>query len=1077
MVKKEMMIILGIMLALMIIPSSFSSKLNTDLIASNNERIKVIVTLEDSSKGMGILSAENNLESLNITHKFSSFNGFSAELSQEELERLVSDNNVKSIRKVGISHIFLQDSAPLINASITWATQIGSSNLTGHDVTVCFIDTGINYSHPDLGGCYGNSSLSSNCKVWGGYDYANSESDPIDDHGHGTMVGGIIAANTTTRGIAPNARIIAIKACNSSGECANDHVLAGFEWCINNATKFNISVISLSLGSNTSYSSYCDSIDSDNNLEFAAVINNATSRNITVVVASGNSASTSSIKSPACIKNATAVGATTKADLIASYSDRSNITDLLAPGSYINSTYNGSYAVSSGTSFATPHVAGAVALLAQFSKLSNGTMIPRVMVETLNNSGKQINDSTSFSFSRIDIYAAILSANSSAPIINFSSPQRKSYNSTQILINFTASDNIKTNSTWFCNLTANITYTEPTFANLSDGNHTLYFYANDYNGNLNSTTIEVRIDTAYPTLNISSPQNSTYNASVLINITNSSDAINIWWYNGSENITYTTPSSYNFSEGGHFILVYVNDSAGNVNWTNVSFAVDLTAPEINFSSESETNGTSLNRTFIVVNCTSANFSNLTIYLYNSTGLVTQNSSNSSSFYVNFSSLSDGRYYFNATIYDSVGNRNYSETRTVLLDTKPPAISISSPYNRSWYDAFRFNLSIDEEADSCWCTINNSLNISLNKSNSTFFYHINTSATQTTYAITNNVTFYCNDTVGFSNSTTIRFFGIDATDPTITSVNPPDSYSTTTSTSIPFQFNASDNLNLSSCSLVVNNFAVSTTTSLSSNSTMTISYSSSTAATYTWKINCTDVVGNQASSASRTITLTAPASSSSSSSSSSGSSSSVASSTTETSTQVFSSVSAGTPITMTPSSAVSTLTGLKLISITTNSNLNTVEITASSIDEATITDKPQNTYKYFSITATNLNETSIQNSKISFDVDKSWIDSNAYDRSSVKLSRYYNNLWTPLNTTLLVEISGVYSYEAITPGFSIFAITADKLAQSTQNQTSPITSSAVEDVESTSKIKLIYLAVLMALLLGIVIYLIYSRKDS
>ena len=105
-------------------------------------------------------------------------------ISEGDLEDLSKNVNVKSVIKMGKIHALLQDSVGIINATPSWALQSSGVNLTGLGQSVCVIDSGVNYSHPDLIGNY-----------LGGYDYVNGDSDPMDEFGHGTHVAGIITAN------------------------------------------------------------------------------------------------------------------------------------------------------------------------------------------------------------------------------------------------------------------------------------------------------------------------------------------------------------------------------------------------------------------------------------------------------------------------------------------------------------------------------------------------------------------------------------------------------------------------------------------------------------------------------------------------------------------------------------------------------------------------------------------------------------------------------------------------------------------------------------------------------------------
>ena len=255
----------------------------------------------------------------------------------------------------------LTDSVPMIGATAVASTY----GVTGAGIKVAVIDTGIDYTHPDLGGCLGAA-----CRVAGGYDFVNLDNDPRDDHGHGTHVAGIIGANGTLKGVAPGATLLAYKVLNAYGYGYNSDIIAALERAVLDGAK----VANLSLGGSGS--------PSDPTSE---ALDNATAAGMLSVVAAGNSGyDYQSIQSPGVARTALTVGATDKSWQMAYFSSRGYVLDgdqyvmkpeVVAPGVSIRSTVPttgplgdpSGYASLSGTSMATPHVAGSAALLLEWN--------------------------------------------------------------------------------------------------------------------------------------------------------------------------------------------------------------------------------------------------------------------------------------------------------------------------------------------------------------------------------------------------------------------------------------------------------------------------------------------------------------------------------------------------------------------------------------------------------------------------------------------------------------------------------------------------------------------------------------
>ena len=232
-------LVLGFFIAQQITKTELSISGNVVKEAEKGE-IKVYIKLKD---GRGIASdAKRELkDSINIKHEFN--DKVSAVISQEELEELENNPNIESIEEVPMRRVFLQDSAPLVNATNTWTHKLNNINLTGTGETVCILDTGVNFNHVDLQGknltciidCVSGASCVENCSA-------------SDWHGHGTHVAGIVAANGKLKGVAKGANIISIQVCDSGGTCAGDDTELGIQWCVDNSETYNISVISMSLG-------------------------------------------------------------------------------------------------------------------------------------------------------------------------------------------------------------------------------------------------------------------------------------------------------------------------------------------------------------------------------------------------------------------------------------------------------------------------------------------------------------------------------------------------------------------------------------------------------------------------------------------------------------------------------------------------------------------------------------------------------------------------------------------------------------------------------------------------------------
>ena len=214
-----------------------------------------------------------------------------------------------------------------------------SFNATGTGVTAYIIDTGIRATHTEFGG-----------RVISGFTAINDGNGTSDSYGHGTHVAGIVGGSTY--GVAKNVTLVSVRVMDCSGSGTISGVVAGVDWVTSNHTGTKPAVANMSLGS-TGFSS------------LDTAVNNSINDGVTYVVAAGNGNDDACNYSPARVPNALTVGSADSNDARSYFSSFGTCVDIFAPGSYIlSSWYTGDTATMtmSGTSMASPHVAGVAAL-------------------------------------------------------------------------------------------------------------------------------------------------------------------------------------------------------------------------------------------------------------------------------------------------------------------------------------------------------------------------------------------------------------------------------------------------------------------------------------------------------------------------------------------------------------------------------------------------------------------------------------------------------------------------------------------------------------------------------------------
>ncbi|HET9786034.1 MAG TPA: S8 family peptidase [Pyrinomonadaceae bacterium] len=285
-------------------------------------------------------------------------NGFAVEMSEAEAEALSLDFRVKFVEEDGVVTADATQTNPPwgldridqrnrpLNGTYVY-------NWTGSGVRAYIIDTGIRTSHSQFGGRASNVF-----DAFGG--------NGADCHGHGTHVAGTVGGSTY--GVAKSALLRGVRVLNCSGSGSNSGVIAGVDWVRQN--HIAPAVANMSLGGGVS-----SALDT--------AVNNLHNANVTIAVAAGNSNANACNSSPARAANAITVGSTTSTDARSSFSNFGTCLDIFAPGSSILSawfTSNTATATLSGTSMASPHVAGVAALYKQANPSASSTTIRNAIV-------------------------------------------------------------------------------------------------------------------------------------------------------------------------------------------------------------------------------------------------------------------------------------------------------------------------------------------------------------------------------------------------------------------------------------------------------------------------------------------------------------------------------------------------------------------------------------------------------------------------------------------------------------------------------------------------------------------------
>lgn len=392
--------------------------------------------------------ADHPAPDLEIVQTYRNFPILHARVSAEGLARLAADPRVASIEKV----VKVYPLGPVQRPALMpeGRVAVGADRvfqewgLDGTGVGVAVLDTGIDNDHKDFEGaiqdqaCFSEGSRS--CAPRGLPKSDNAE----DEYGHGTAVSSMVLGRGVTKGvneankqvtalgIAPRASLLAVRVFRDNGGAYDPDIVSGLDWVLTKQKEHNVRAVNMSLGGGAEIGTNCD----NNHATVKAAFGRLVAKNVAIVVATGNGGNPDRVAFPACISNAMSVGATydktyegparlanggmwcpqqNKPDIftIACFTDRGRSLDVLAPGLIItHAAMGGGLGSGAGTSYATPIVAGIVALLTQAKPDLRPSDIQRLLQDT----GRDVTHPESGdTLKLVDAYAAVAKVMPAAP--------------------------------------------------------------------------------------------------------------------------------------------------------------------------------------------------------------------------------------------------------------------------------------------------------------------------------------------------------------------------------------------------------------------------------------------------------------------------------------------------------------------------------------------------------------------------------------------------------------------------------------------------------------------------------------
>jgi len=360
-----------------------------------------ILRAEIATRQNSVLSTLSPSE-FTLRHQYENQAAFSGEVTPEGFDSIVSHSLVEYVEPVREVYKMLAQAIPLANATLPRQVYDGSG------VAVAIVDTGVDYTHPMLGG-----GTFPNTKVIGGYDTAEDDDDPIPaNDAHGTCCAGIAAGSLGTvgdyiGGVAYNAKIYALKVVeDGSPAFMNEDTLAAWDWCVTNQNLDPANPIMVISNSWALYGFPINNPAEGDAISPAHTVaaQNAVNVGITILAASGNDGfAGQGISWPSAMSNVISVGAVyDTTDQVTEYSNTADILDILAPADPVYTTdivgadgydLGDYYPFFNGTSSACPFAAGSVAMMQSASMIEAGRyLLPEEIRDILVATGDAVTD-------------------------------------------------------------------------------------------------------------------------------------------------------------------------------------------------------------------------------------------------------------------------------------------------------------------------------------------------------------------------------------------------------------------------------------------------------------------------------------------------------------------------------------------------------------------------------------------------------------------------------------------------------------------------------------------------------------